>query len=57
MNDNHSRLLVCIFELFHPKKNLFFLKILCDASCETGVPFRNISCVIDTGITLEVNLF
>ncbi|CAF0759451.1 unnamed protein product [Rotaria sordida] len=29
------------------------LLILCDASCETGVPFRNISCVIDTGITLE----
>ncbi|CAF3326176.1 unnamed protein product [Rotaria socialis] len=29
------------------------LLILCDASCETGVPFRNICCVIDTGITLE----
>ncbi|CAF5115399.1 unnamed protein product, partial [Rotaria sp. Silwood1] len=29
------------------------LLILCDASCEIGVPFRNISCVIDTGITLE----
>ncbi|CAF0814360.1 unnamed protein product [Adineta ricciae] len=29
------------------------LLILCDANCETGVPFRNICCVIDTGITLE----
>ncbi|CAF0945614.1 unnamed protein product [Adineta steineri] len=29
------------------------LLILCDANCETGIPFRNITCVIDTGITLE----
>jgi hypothetical protein len=38
------------------EKIFSFFKILCDASCETGVPFHNISCVIDTGITLEVNL-
>lgn len=38
-------------------QNYLSFQILCDAHCETGVPFRNINCVIDTGITLEVDHF
>jgi len=28
-------------------------KILCDANCETGVPFHTINSIIDTGIVFE----
>lgn len=55
-NENQSKFIVSSNRFENAKRKSFcFLQILCDKSCETDLPFLNIGCVIDTGITSEVS--